>query len=138
LRLPAVQGVAPAPPGPAASRSRELGRLLPEEYPDLAHVGRHEEHGRGNALGSHSVEPAAPWFIEGLVVGVLDVAVESFVGVAQGGVGGAPLIAGRAGQFLTVMLTPELNALPVELKASDTKEYEPLGTVVVFQLHTHP
>ena len=36
------------------------------------------------------------------------------------------------------MLTPELNALSAELKASDTKMYEPLGTVVVFQLHTHP
>ena len=43
-----------------------------------------------------------------------------------------------AGQFLTVMLTPELNVLPAELKASDTRAYEPLGTVVVFQLHNHP
>jgi hypothetical protein len=32
------------------------------------------------------------------------------------------------------MLTPELNALPPEPKASDNKVYEPLGTVVVFQL----
>jgi hypothetical protein len=47
-------------------------------------------------------------------------------------------LGGRAGQFLTVMLTPELYALPAELKASDTKVYEPLGTVVVFQAHNHP
>ena len=36
------------------------------------------------------------------------------------------------------MLTPELNALPPGPKASDTRVYEPLGTVVLFQLHTHP
>jgi hypothetical protein len=42
------------------------------------------------------------------------------------------------GGLLTVMLTPELNALPAELKASDTKTYEPLGTVVEFQSHNHP
>ena len=29
--------------------------------------------------------------------------------------------------LLTVTLTPELNALPAELKASDTKTYEPVG-----------
>ena len=43
-----------------------------------------------------------------------------------------------AGQLWTVILTPELNALPPELKASDNRAYEPLGTVVVFQLHNHP
>ena len=48
------------------------------------------------------------------------------------------LIGGRAGQFLTVILTPELAVLPTELEARDTKVYEPLGTVVVFQLHNHP
>ena len=42
------------------------------------------------------------------------------------------------GMLFTMMLTPELNALPPELKASDTNTYEPLGTVVVFQLHNHP
>ena len=42
------------------------------------------------------------------------------------------------GGLLTVMLTPELNALPPAPKASDTKMYEPLGTVVVFQPHNHP
>ena len=42
------------------------------------------------------------------------------------------------GGFLTVILTPELKALPPELKASDNRAYEPLGTVVVFQLHNHP
>ena len=44
----------------------------------------------------------------------------------------------QSGQFLTVILTPELKALPTELKASDTKAYEALGTVVVFQLENHP
>ena len=35
-----------------------------------------------------------------------------------------------AGQFLTVMpMPPELKELPAELKASDTRTYEPLGTV---------
>ena len=42
------------------------------------------------------------------------------------------------GLFVTVILTAELNALPPAPKASDNKEYEPLGTVVVFQLHNHP
>jgi hypothetical protein len=42
------------------------------------------------------------------------------------------------GGLLTVIPTPELNALPPELKASDKRAYEPLGTVVVFQLHNHP
>ena len=37
-----------------------------------------------------------------------------------------------------VMLSPELNVLPAELKASDDRTYEPLGTVVVFQAHNHP
>ena len=47
--------------------------------------------------------------------------------------------AARSGQLLTVMRTPELlNALPAELKASDNNVYEPSGTVVVFQAHTHP
>jgi hypothetical protein len=36
------------------------------------------------------------------------------------------------------MLTTELNAFPTELKASDNKAYEPLGTVAVFQPHNHP
>ena len=36
------------------------------------------------------------------------------------------------------MLTPELKALPPESKASETRMYEPLGTVVVFQLYSHP
>jgi hypothetical protein len=36
------------------------------------------------------------------------------------------------------MLTAELYALPAELKASDDKTYEPLGTFVVFQLHKYP
>ena len=49
-----------------------------------------------------------------------------------------PVRSTRLGGFLTVMLTPGLNAPPAELKASDTKTYEPLGTVVVFQLHNHP
>jgi hypothetical protein len=40
--------------------------------------------------------------------------------------------------LLTVMLTAELYALPAELKASDDKTYEPLGTFVVFQLHKYP
>ena len=42
------------------------------------------------------------------------------------------------GQLWTEMLTPGLNALPTEFKASDTKVYEPLGTVVVSQLSSHP
>ena len=42
------------------------------------------------------------------------------------------------GGLFTVTLTPELNVLPPAPKASDTRAYEPLGTVVVFQLHTHP
>ena len=38
-------------------------------------------------------------------------------------------------QLLTEMLTPPgLNALPPAPKASDSKVYEPLGTVAVFQL----
>jgi hypothetical protein len=41
-------------------------------------------------------------------------------------------------QFLTVILTPELKALPPGPKASDTKVYEVLGTVVVSQKHNHP
>ena len=41
-------------------------------------------------------------------------------------------------QFLTVMLTPELNSFPAELEASDTRTYELSGTVVVFQAHNHP
>jgi hypothetical protein len=36
------------------------------------------------------------------------------------------------------MPTPEPNVLPAELKASDTKTYEPLATVEVFQMHNHP
>ena len=40
--------------------------------------------------------------------------------------------------LLTVILTPELNALPVELNASDTSAYGPFETVVVFQLVNHP
>ena len=36
--------------------------------------------------------------------------------------------------FSTVMLTGALKALVVELNASESKAYEPLGTVVVFQL----
>ena len=40
--------------------------------------------------------------------------------------------------LLTVTSTPELKPLPNELEASDTKMYEPLGTVVVFQAHNHP
>ena len=43
-----------------------------------------------------------------------------------------------AGQLWTVILTGELYALPTELKASDNRAYEPLGTVAVFQLHNHP
>ena len=35
-------------------------------------------------------------------------------------------------------MTPELNAFPTELEASDNRVYEPLGTVVVFQLSSHP
>jgi hypothetical protein len=68
----------------------------------------------------------------------------SAVGVAFAaaarGIGGptTPLIVWATIQFLTVRLTPELNALPLELKASDKRAYEPLGTVVVFQLHNHP
>lgn len=68
----------------------------------------------------------------------------SAVGVASAaaarGIGGptTPLIVWATIQFLTVRLTPELNALPLELKASDKRAYEPLGTVVVFQLHNHP
>ena len=34
-------------------------------------------------------------------------------------------------------MTPELNAFPTELEASDNRVYEPLGTVVVFQLSSH-
>ena len=45
---------------------------------------------------------------------------------------------GRRGQFVTVMFTPELKALPVELKASDKSTYEPFATDVVFQLKSHP
>ena len=45
---------------------------------------------------------------------------------------------GRCGQFLTVILTPELVAVPPGPEACDNRLYEPLGTVVVFQLHTHP
>ena len=41
-------------------------------------------------------------------------------------------------QLLTVMLTPELSVVPAELEASADKMYEPLGTFVVFQLHTYP
>ena len=41
---------------------------------------------------------------------------------------------GHAVSYGRLMLTPGLNALPTQLKASDTKVYEPLGTVVVFQL----
>ena len=47
-------------------------------------------------------------------------------------------VGGRSNQFLTMMLTPELKMLPSELKASDTRMYEPLGTVVVFHAHSHP
>jgi hypothetical protein len=47
-------------------------------------------------------------------------------------------VAVRCGQFWTVMLTPGLNALPDALLASDTRTYEPLGTVLVFQAHNHP
>jgi len=36
------------------------------------------------------------------------------------------------------MLTPELNALPAKFEATDNKVYEPLGTVVAFQLHKYP
>jgi hypothetical protein len=36
------------------------------------------------------------------------------------------------------MVTPELAAVPPELEARDTKVYVPLGTVVVFQPHSHP
>ena len=55
-------------------------------------------------------------------------------------VGGSPkrLAPVTSGQFVTVMLTPGLKALPVELKASERSVYEPLGTVVVFQLKSHP
>src|ERR1700733_11210086 len=49
-----------------------------------------------------------------------------------------PELRKRSGQLWMVMLTPELYALPTELKASDNKVYEPLGTVVVFQLSSHP
>ncbi len=37
-----------------------------------------------------------------------------------------------------MILTPELNVLPAESEASETKTYEPLGTVLVFQPHSHP
>ena len=42
------------------------------------------------------------------------------------------------GGLSTVILTPELNVVPPAPMASDNKVYEPLGTVAVFQLHTHP
>ena len=41
-------------------------------------------------------------------------------------------------QLCTVMPTPGLHALAAELEASDTKTYEPLGTLALFQLHNHP
>jgi hypothetical protein len=43
------------------------------------------------------------------------------------------------GVLVTVMLTPELlKALPPAPKASDNSSYEPLGTVLVSQLQSHP
>ena len=49
-----------------------------------------------------------------------------------------PVRSTKLAGLLTVTLTPGLNALPVEFKASDTKTYEPLGIVAVFQLHSQP
>ena len=45
---------------------------------------------------------------------------------------------GGCDQLSTVMLTPALKALLPSLNASETRAYEALGTVVVFQLLTHP
>ena len=45
-------------------------------------------------------------------------------------------LGGWPGQLWTVMLMPGLATVPTELEARDTKVYEPLGTVVVFQPHT--
>ena len=54
--------------------------------PNLVYVGRQKEQGSENTLRRHSMDSAPARVVQGLVDGILDVAIEPFVGVAQGGI----------------------------------------------------
>lgn len=59
--------------------------------PDLAHIGRQEQQSCEKTLRRYPVNSAPARVIQGLVGGILDVSIEPFIGVAQGGTRGVPL-----------------------------------------------
>ena len=113
---------------------RAVGHLrgVPAVYPSVG-AGR----GRADYLAGQAVRAAEEPELHAGGIGS---------GGVQGGgcarnrrpVGGDEDRRGRRCVLLTVMLTPALKALALALNASETRVYEPLGTVVVFQLYTHP
>ena len=65
---PGLDGLRPAASTwVAAGRRRSSHHLRGQERPDLAHVGRHQQHGGQHALGSHTMDPAAPRLVESFV-----------------------------------------------------------------------
>ncbi len=94
LRVPVLQRGAPTAPRPGRGSRNATGvTFCSRKVRILRTLAAMRSSAVSNALWSHPVESAPCRVVEGLVGRILDVAVETLVGVAQGGVGGVPLIA---------------------------------------------